>query len=165
MVSKIGIRNVAWLGGVISFIGLFSASFVNSVPALIGTQGFLLGIGSGFVFSCSISVTAMWFDKYRGAAVGIAVSGERVKSTESQKVIDLSGLKSPPYILLSLCGFVANMGFVVPIYFLPSSALQLGASDSFASNIVTIFNVGYFLGSIANGRLADIFGPANMFAL
>ncbi|OMJ21400.1 putative transporter MCH4 [Smittium culicis] len=209
LASVIGIRNVAWMGGLFSFAGLFSASFVKSVPALIVTQGLLLGIGSGFMYSCSISVTAMWFDKYLGAAIGIVTSGSgvggiaisrivfaiinklghqwalritsfisifiliiftipfkpRVSSSKAEKVVDLSALKSPLFICLCLCGFLGNLGFVVPVYFLPSASLQIGATDNFASNLVTLFNVGYFVGGILTGRAADYVGPTNMFGI
>ncbi|OLY82157.1 putative transporter ESBP6 [Smittium mucronatum] len=209
LVSIIGIRNVAWLGGLFTFAGLFSASFVDSVRALIGTQGVLLGIGSGLVYSCSISITAMWFNKHIGIALGIVTSSSgiggivisriiyaiinnlgyrwalRITSfigifiisvsslayktpvtvSKTGSIVDFSCLKSPLFILICTTGFIGNLGFVVPVYFLPSAALQIGASDSYASNLVTIFNVGYFVGSIINGRIADILGPTNMFGV
>ncbi|OMJ16382.1 putative transporter ESBP6 [Smittium culicis] len=207
--SSLGFRNANWIGGFVSFLGLIIASFVNSIILLMLTQGAMLGIGCGFIYSNSLSITSMWFEKYRGLALGIAISGSgigglaisgltsiimdslghrwalritafafliiiglvsipfksRVSLKENTELINFSYLKYPIFFFVLLTGFIGSIGYVVPIFMLPSVALQIGTSESFSSNLILIFNVGYFLGSIITGKIADYIGPANMFGL
>ncbi|OLY85364.1 putative transporter ESBP6 [Smittium mucronatum] len=205
--AVLGFRNTNLLGGFVSFAGLLIASFVNSIPLLMLTQGAMLGIGCGFIYSNSLSITSMWFEKHRGLALGIAISGSgigglviteltsviinsinskwalritslaflviigiasipfktRVPLEKNVAIIDFTYLKYPIFLFVSITGFIGSLGYVIPIFLLPSVALQINSSESFASNLVIIFNIGYFFGSIATGKLADFLGPANMF--
>ncbi|PVU93123.1 hypothetical protein BB559_003435, partial [Furculomyces boomerangus] len=84
---SIGFRNTCWIGGVLGFVGLFAASFCSSVGALIATQGVIFGIGIGFVYSTAISVVSMWFEKYRGAALGIITAGSGIGGIVMSRII------------------------------------------------------------------------------
>ncbi|KAI8836060.1 major facilitator superfamily domain-containing protein [Chytriomyces cf. hyalinus JEL632] len=75
LAEKFGFRPVVFAGSVLLSLGVFLSSFSTSLPVLICTQGALFGMGASFVFIPSVSITAQWFDKKRGLATGIAVSG------------------------------------------------------------------------------------------
>ncbi|OMH81207.1 putative transporter MCH2 [Zancudomyces culisetae] len=202
-----GYRITAWIGCLFSIVGLVSASFCDSVGTLMVTQGVILGIGNGLIYITSVSITAMWFEKYRGVALGIIFAGSgvggivltnivsailkslgykwalricavffvvivglsalsykpRVPISKNVNIIDLSGIKDFIFISSSLCGFIGNLGFIVPIYFLPPDAISLGASDSQATLISTLFNVGLLIGGVVLGAAVDIAGPLNTF--
>ncbi|PVZ97309.1 hypothetical protein BB558_006277 [Smittium angustum] len=206
---SIGFRFTCWIGGVLGFVGLFSASFCSSVGALIATQGVIFGLGIGFVYGTALSVVSMWFEKYRGAALGIVTAGSGIggivmsriiiailnklgfrwalritsfifvgiiliaaipfrtridlKATK-QKIVDVKALKSTVFLCILLCGFVGNLGFIVPVFFPPTAIAELGASSSKSSFLVTLFNIGFLVGSIINGNLSDHFGGLNIFA-
>ncbi|OMJ11583.1 Monocarboxylate transporter 14, partial [Smittium culicis] len=75
VVGYVGAKNLSLLGTVIGFISFIASSLSTSIESLVIFQGVLFGIGSGLVFSCAISVTATWFDKSLGLALGIVGSG------------------------------------------------------------------------------------------
>lgn len=61
-----------------TLMGLFTASlsmamssFCNSVPQLIGTQGFLFGVGGCFAYCPCILYVDQWFVKRKGMAYGV----------------------------------------------------------------------------------------------
>jgi hypothetical protein len=86
-----------FFGACFIFAGLFLASFSNQLYQYYLTQGILYGIGASFTyfvslspFTCimlyanncfgkpAVSIPSQWFDKRRGLATGIAVSGSGV---------------------------------------------------------------------------------------
>ncbi|OLY83359.1 putative transporter MCH4 [Smittium mucronatum] len=205
---SIGLRYTSWMGAVIAFIGLFVASFLNSLGGLIVTQGLIYGFGIGFVFSVALSTTSQWFEKYRGLALGAVMAGSglgglviaritsamidnigfhwalrissffflaivvpstlvfkpRVAAHGLPKLIDINAFKSPLFLCIICMGFMGILGFVAPIFYLPSVVIQLGGTDSYAKIQVTIFNCGYLLGGFVVGTMSDLVGPYNMFS-
>ncbi|PVU94458.1 hypothetical protein BB561_002517, partial [Smittium simulii] len=89
----------------------------------------------------------------------------RFQVTYKPKLVDITAFKGPVFLSVIACGFIGNLGYVVPIFFIPSEIINLGGSDSFASNQVTFFNVGFLVGGFAIGYLSDIIGPLNAFAI
>lgn len=65
-------------GGAVIFLSLFLASYSTKVWHLYITQGFMCGCGFSLAFVAGISVLDQWFEKRRGLAVGIAVSGSGI---------------------------------------------------------------------------------------
>jgi MFS family permease len=65
-------------GITIQTIGFISASFSKRIWHLYLSQGFLLGIGLGFIFVPSVQVVSQWFSKKRSLAMGIASGGSGV---------------------------------------------------------------------------------------
>ncbi|KAF9179635.1 hypothetical protein BGZ51_006772 [Haplosporangium sp. Z 767] len=75
MIRFLGLRAVVALGILISTLGFITASFATQLWHLYVTQGFIFGVGGGIVFFSSTSVTAQYFEKWRGFANGIAMAG------------------------------------------------------------------------------------------
>lgn len=66
-----------WLGWLMCIFGLLAASFTNSVSGLIGTQGFLYGLGFVTLTYPIISMINEWWISRKGMAFGLisAASG------------------------------------------------------------------------------------------
>ncbi|OLY78946.1 putative transporter MCH2 [Smittium mucronatum] len=75
IVRKVGLKYSSLIGTLICVIGLLLASFSSQVWQLIITQGLLFGFGSSIIINVSLTVPALWFDKYRALAYGIVASG------------------------------------------------------------------------------------------
>jgi MFS family permease len=67
-----------FIGIVIQTGGFVAASFAKTIWQLYLTQGILVGIGVGFLFIPSVSVTSQWFDKKRSLANSICSAGSGV---------------------------------------------------------------------------------------
>ena len=64
-------RKLLAVGLAIQIGALIAASFSNSTPQLIGTQGFLFGFGFVTLYIPLFSFTNEWFEKRRGLAYGL----------------------------------------------------------------------------------------------
>ena len=73
--DKYGPRIIVLLMGLFTGLSLLLTSQANSSWQLFITYSLLLGMGSGALLVVAISTVSRWFDKKRGLAVGIAVSG------------------------------------------------------------------------------------------
>ncbi|KAI9503168.1 major facilitator superfamily domain-containing protein, partial [Coemansia spiralis] len=95
--DKLGYRLVAYTGTILCTAAYILASFSEKVWQLILTQGVLFGIGASFLFAPSISIPAQWFQKHRGLATGVAVSGSSLGglwcTAATQAIIDSLGYK------------------------------------------------------------------------
>lgn len=69
---------VTLLGGTLFAAGNVLASFGTQLWHFILTQGVLLGCGTCLTYIPSVTVAPAWFDKRRGLALGIALSGTGV---------------------------------------------------------------------------------------
>ncbi|GJJ74459.1 hypothetical protein EMPS_06817 [Entomortierella parvispora] len=78
MTRFMGLRAVVLIGIAVASLGFILASFASQLWHLYLTQGLMFGCGGGLVFFSSISVTAQYFEKRRGLANGIAVSGSGI---------------------------------------------------------------------------------------
>jgi OFA family oxalate/formate antiporter-like MFS transporter len=70
-----GPRIVAAVGGTLFSLGLFLASFTQSLTWFYVTAGFIAGTGSGFGYVVPTSVGSKWFPDKRGLIVGMMVGG------------------------------------------------------------------------------------------
>ena len=68
-------RIVTCVGGILSFVGLLSASFVTDFAFLYLTYGFLWGVGTSFCYFASLVVLPSYFRKYLSLAYGLAIAG------------------------------------------------------------------------------------------
>lgn len=75
LAERIGYRLCAFLGAAIMGSGLILASFSSELWHFIITQGLLVGFGSALAYYPILAVVTLHFDKKRGLAVGLAVSG------------------------------------------------------------------------------------------
>lgn len=70
-----GPQIVAAIGGLLFSLGLFLASFTQSLGWFYVTAGFIAGTGSGFGYVVPTSVGSKWFPDKRGLVVGLMVGG------------------------------------------------------------------------------------------
>lgn len=75
IIDRHGPRNMTILGGVLTGLGWFIASFSPSVLLLSLMFGVIGGIGVGIAYSVLVAVPAHWFPDRRGLAVGLTVLG------------------------------------------------------------------------------------------
>jgi MFS family permease len=76
LVDKLGPRRVVLPGIIVLCVGLAASGAANSLTQLYITYGLIAGFGAAFVSIISYSaVLSRWFDRRRGLASGIAVSG------------------------------------------------------------------------------------------
>ncbi len=75
IIDRFGPRDVTILGGVLTGLGWFLASFAPSVQVLTIIFGLIGGMGVGIAYSVLVAVAAQWFPDRRGLAVGLMVLG------------------------------------------------------------------------------------------
>lgn len=75
LAERFGFRTMSIIGTIIIALGLILASFSSELWHFIVTQGIITGIGSSIAYFPAVSAPAYYFSKYRGLAVGLAVSG------------------------------------------------------------------------------------------
>ncbi|XP_018795934.1 PREDICTED: monocarboxylate transporter 14-like [Bactrocera latifrons] len=75
LVDKYGCRKMTIFGGFLSAVGFGLSSLCNSVEMLMLTFGIISGLGLGIGYVTAIVSIAIWFDKKRTFATGIAASG------------------------------------------------------------------------------------------
>lgn len=74
-VTKFGCRVTTIVGAIITSLGLFLSSFVNSIQMLTLTYGVVAGFGVAFVYVPSSIIPSFWFEQRRGLATGISNAG------------------------------------------------------------------------------------------
>ncbi|KAI0654437.1 MFS general substrate transporter [Cubamyces menziesii] len=72
------VKLISLVGAFVMSLGLFSASFCTQLWQLYITQGLLYGIGSSMYYFPIMSLTPAYFDRNRGAAMGIVLAGSGV---------------------------------------------------------------------------------------
>ncbi|PWA01857.1 hypothetical protein BB558_001980, partial [Smittium angustum] len=75
IIRRIGMRYTSILGTLVASIGLLLASFSTKVWQLVLTQGVIFGFGCSIIVNIALTAPALWFDKYRGMAIGLVASG------------------------------------------------------------------------------------------
>lgn len=75
LMSKLGPKLVAILGGAMIFVGLFIASKTRALWMLYLGYGFLAGGGIGVAYGVPITTLVKWFPDKRGTITGLAVGG------------------------------------------------------------------------------------------
>src|SRR4051794_13095468 len=70
-----GPRAVAAIGGLLFSLGLFLASYTDSLTTFYLTAGVVTGTGSGFGYVVPTAIGAKWFPDKRGLVVGLMVGG------------------------------------------------------------------------------------------
>ncbi|CAG0897980.1 unnamed protein product [Darwinula stevensoni] len=66
------------VGGIICCIGVTSSYFATEIHHLLFTLGLTLGIGMGLSGTPGMVIVSQYFEKHRGAANGISVSGNAI---------------------------------------------------------------------------------------
>ena len=70
-----GPRLVAAIGGSLFSLGLFLASYTQTLTWFFITAGFIAGVGGGFGYVVPTAVGSKWFPDKRGLVVGMMVGG------------------------------------------------------------------------------------------
>ncbi|XP_067950664.1 monocarboxylate transporter 10-like [Watersipora subatra] len=100
--DQLGIRKVAAVGGVLSFIGVFSSAFVQRIELLYLTYGMLLGVGSSFIYSGSLVILGHYFKKRMALVNGIVTTGSAIFTLGLpyllKYLLDTKGLKFTLFI-------------------------------------------------------------------
>jgi len=88
--DKYGIYKTVVAGIVLMSVGYVSASFATGVGLLCVSQGLLIGIGTSTTFAPLIAHVSHWFDRRKGAAVGIIASGQYLSGAIWPTVLESS---------------------------------------------------------------------------
>ena len=78
LLRKTSTRTVMSIGVITETAGLILASFSTKIWHLFLTQGFLFGVGMGFLFIASVGVISQWFSVRRSVANGITAAGSGI---------------------------------------------------------------------------------------
>ncbi|XP_064638432.1 monocarboxylate transporter 14-like [Lineus longissimus] len=73
--NKFGHRATCIAGGVFTAVGVFSSAFVNNIYLLNLTYGVLAGTGMAMAYVPGVVMVGFYFDKKKGLANGLAVTG------------------------------------------------------------------------------------------
>jgi MFS transporter, OFA family, oxalate/formate antiporter len=107
-----GPRAVAAIGGVLFSLGLFLASYTDSLTTFYLTAGVITGTGSGFGYVVPTAVGAKWFPDKRGLVVGLMVggygAGSGVFGPIASSLIDRIGWRST-FQIMALLFFAMTM--------------------------------------------------------
>ncbi|MEM2929287.1 MAG: OFA family MFS transporter [Thermoproteota archaeon] len=95
LIRKWGPRKTSLLGSILVGVGWIGASFSPNIETLTILYGVIGGAGVGIAYGCPIAVTAAWFPKRSGFAIGLTVMG-----------FGLSGLLMAPI----LTGLIKTVG-------------------------------------------------------
>ncbi|ORZ15241.1 major facilitator superfamily domain-containing protein [Absidia repens] len=68
------------IGAALAPLGLFLASVATKIWHIYLSQGFLFGLGCGFVFCPAMALPSQWFKKNRALATGLAAGGSGIGS-------------------------------------------------------------------------------------
>lgn len=74
MMKRFTFRRVAFLGGVIVAIGICAVAFAVSLPSIIITYCFIVGIGHGIMFPATNLAMNTYFRNKRNVAMGLSVT-------------------------------------------------------------------------------------------
>ncbi|KAJ6780197.1 hypothetical protein PWT90_04457 [Aphanocladium album] len=73
--DKWGARKLMLSGTFLCLVSFIACSFATKFYQLLLAQGFLFGLGCALLFFPTTSAVSEWFDKRRGLALGLVVSG------------------------------------------------------------------------------------------
>ncbi|KAH8990189.1 major facilitator superfamily domain-containing protein [Lactarius hatsudake] len=114
--SGCDLRLMCLSGATIMSLGLLLSSFATKLWQLFITQAFLFGVGASMLYYPMTSLTPPFFDKHRGFAMGVALSGSGagglVFAPVTQALIDHWGASKALRIL-----GVWNFVVLIPISF------------------------------------------------
>jgi len=74
-IERIGPKLMTIGGGFILALGWTLSSYVDNITALTITYGILGGAGVGIVYGVPMAVSAKWYPKHKGLAVGLTLAG------------------------------------------------------------------------------------------
>ncbi len=137
MVDRFGIARLALLGSVCLPLGLYLTSIANGFWSMTFVLAIMCGFfGSAFAFGPLVADISQWFDKRRGLAVGVVISGSYVGGAIWPPIIqgwiDNIGWRASFVNLALICAF--TMPLLSLIYLRKISNDQKLDSNSAAEN-------------------------------
>ncbi|KAF5869999.1 putative monocarboxylate permease-like protein [Botrytis fragariae] len=174
-----------WPAALLYVFSVMMTSLCKEYYQFMLAQGILGGVATGMTMAPGMTAVGQYFNKKRGAAMGITVAGSSVGGvifpialakipwnllhnypsaiTPRKKSFFLpAAFKELPYITLLVSAFLMMLGVFIPIFYLPSYAVQYGMSTELASYLISILNGASFFGRVIPGILADKIGRLNM---
>ncbi len=99
LIARIGPRWLSIGGGLIVALGWIWASYSQNITQLSLSYGMMGGLGVGMIYGGPIAVSARWFPRHKGLAVGLTITG-----------FGLSPFVTAPLAgwLISQCGVLAT---------------------------------------------------------
>ncbi|KYN28918.1 Monocarboxylate transporter 12 [Trachymyrmex cornetzi] len=76
--TKYSYRTVTLIGGTFAASGMMLSYFANSVTYLYISYGLMVGIGAGLSFPPTVYIVTQYFEKLRGMATGLCISGSAI---------------------------------------------------------------------------------------
>ncbi|XP_011250974.1 monocarboxylate transporter 4 [Camponotus floridanus] len=76
--TKYSYRTVTLIGGAFAASGMMLSYFANSVTYLYVSYGLMVGIGAGLSFPPTVYIVTQYFEKLRGVANGLCISGSAI---------------------------------------------------------------------------------------
>ncbi|GAB1867194.1 Monocarboxylate transporter 3 [Camponotus japonicus] len=76
--TKYSYRTVTLIGGTFAASGMMLSYFANSVTYLYVSYGLMVGIGAGLSFPPTVYIVTQYFEKLRGVANGLCISGSAI---------------------------------------------------------------------------------------
>jgi OFA family oxalate/formate antiporter-like MFS transporter len=169
MISRVGARTIAIIGGLCFSGGFFLASFATSLTALYLTAGVLVGLGLGFGYLPPLAVGFKWYPEARGLvsglAVGIFAAGSGIVGPIATTLVtnfgwrDTFQIVAAAYLVLTMVGAYwlkdPPADFVAPVaQSKSSSAPRVSAVNLTTSQMLKVPSfyplwVAYMLGCIA----------------
>ena len=103
LADRFGHRRIIFIGGIALGLGLILMAEAGAIWHVYLAYGVLLGIGAGFVIMPALGAVGQWFDRRRGFAMGVALSGSGmgalVLAPLSQWLIDAYGWRTASRIV------------------------------------------------------------------
>ncbi|XP_071085647.1 monocarboxylate transporter 12-like [Haliotis cracherodii] len=110
LVDLLGVRKTVMLGATISTVAMVMAIFPTSITYLVCTHSVLIGVGYSMIYDPAIVLIGHYFNKRRGLAISIAMSGISFGSSVFPPLIryllDEYGLQGS---MIILTGITMNM--------------------------------------------------------
>nr|XP_012235399.1 PREDICTED: uncharacterized protein LOC105679747 isoform X2 [Linepithema humile]XP_012235400.1 PREDICTED: uncharacterized protein LOC105679747 isoform X2 [Linepithema humile] len=114
--TKYSYRTVTLIGGTFAASGMMLSYFANSVTYLYVSYGLMVGIGAGLSFPPTVYIVTQYFEKLRGLATGLCISGSAIGTIVLppllQYLLDCFGYRGAVLIMGAItlntlvCGFL-----------------------------------------------------------
>ncbi|KAH8041443.1 hypothetical protein HPB51_015805 [Rhipicephalus microplus] len=88
LIQYCGARRAATIGASLLTTGLSVSFFTKGVSFLVFSAGFLAGTGHGIIINSSVACVCRYFDRRRGAALGLIATGGTVAALVFAKVYE-----------------------------------------------------------------------------
>ncbi|KAK9708761.1 hypothetical protein K7432_009443 [Basidiobolus ranarum] len=76
--EKLGYRRTMFVGVILLSASFIIASFSTQIWHLFLTQGFMYSVGGGLLYFPPLGAVPQWFQKHRGLALGLGISGSGI---------------------------------------------------------------------------------------